>query len=102
MYMYGGHTSRRFEGALSYLNVKTRTWSQLCPETAKGPMRKAGCGLVHFNHNKLVVIGGYGYPTGPTQPGSSFIRDTMFTDGRGLSNEFHVFDISQGSHSQVH
>ena len=102
VYMYGGRTSSRFEGALSYLNVKTLTWSLLCPGTAKGPMRKVGCGLMHFNHNKLVVIAGYGYPTGPTQPGSSFIRDTSYTDGRGWSNEFHVFDISQGSHSQVH
>ena len=47
VYMYGGHTSRRFEGALSYLNVKTLTWSQLCPETAKGPMRKVGCCLLY-------------------------------------------------------
>ena len=102
MYMYGGYAWEGFGGALSYLNVKTLTWSQLCPETAKGPMTKVGCGLVHFNHNKLVVIAGYGYPTGPTQPGSSFIRDTRFIDGRGWSNEFHVFDISQGRHSQVH
>ena len=61
--------------------------------------RKVGCGIVHFNHNKLAVIGGYGYPTGPTQPGSAFIRKT---DGSGMSNEFHVFDISQGSQSRVH
>ena len=99
MYMYGGYSSKGLDGALSYLNVKTLTWSLLCPETGGGPMRKVGCGIVHFNHNKLAVIGGYGYPTGPTQPGSAFIRKT---DGSGMSNEFHVFDISQGSQSRVH
>ena len=101
MFFYGGSSGERGSEILSLLEVKTLTWSLLCPETAGGPMRKWGCGMVLFNNNKLAVIGGYGWPTGPTQPGSTFIRDTRSTDGRGLSNEFHVFDISQGSHSQV-
>ena len=102
VYMYGG-ANNKFEGVLSCLNVKTLTWSQLSPaRTAGGPMRKVGCGIVHFHHNKLAVIGGYGYPTGPTQPGSSFLRDTGYSDGSGWTNEIHVFDISQGSDGQVH
>ena len=68
----------------------------LLSKTAGGPMRKAGCGMVHFHHDKLAVIGGYGYPTGPPQPGSTFIN--VGTDGRGATNEIHVFDLSQGSH----
>ena len=92
------------KGVLSCLNVKTLTWSQLslAGGTAGAPMRKTGCGIVHFHHDKLAVIGGYGIPTGPTQPGSSFIRDTGHTDGRGWTNEIHVFNISQGSDGQVH
>ena len=103
MYMYGG-ANNKFEGVFSCLNVKTLTWSQLslAGGTAGGPMRKVGCGIVHFHHDKLAVIGGYGIPTSPTQPGSSFIRDTGHTDGRGWTNEIHVFDISQGSDGQVH
>ena len=103
VYMYGGFKDK-LEGVLSCLNVKTLTWSQLslAGGTAGGPMRKAGCGIVHFHHDKLAVIGGYGIPTGPTQPGSSFIKDTRHTDGRGWTNEVHVFDISQGSDSPVH
>ena len=102
VYMYGG-VKDKYGDVLSCLNVKTLTWSQLSPaRTAGGPMRKVGCGIVHFHHDKLAVIGGYGIPTGPTQPGSSFIKDTRFTDGRGYTNEVHVFDISQGSDSQVH
>ena len=100
IHVYGGHCDNNFSGVLSCFNVKTLTWSQLCPAgTAGGPMGKIACGMVYFNHDKLAVIGGYGFPTGPTQPGSSFIRDT---DRRGWTNEVHVFDLSQGSHSQVH
>ena len=105
VYMYGGFSGKRLEGVLSCLNVKTLTWSLLCSETDGGPMNKYGSGMVMFKHmhdDKVAVIGGYGIPTGPTQPGATFTRDTRYTDGSGWSNEFHVFDISQGSHSQVH
>ena len=79
--------------------MKTLTWSLLCPEAvAGGPMRKIGCGFVMFHGDKLAVIGGYGSPTGPTQPGSLFIRTTNVTDrDLGLTNEHHVFNTSQGS-----
>ena len=102
VYMYGG-VKDGYDGVLSCLNVKTLTWSWLSPEggTAGGPMRKAYSGMVHFNDDKLVVIGGVGFPTGPTQPGSSFIREIRFTDGRGWTNEIHMFDLSQGSHMAI-
>jgi hypothetical protein len=102
VYMYGG-TDTEFEGALSCLNfgVKTSTWSQLCPaETVGGPMRKGLCGMVHFYNDTLAVIGGYGYPNGPIQPESVFIRNPKATSGIGWTNEIHIFDISQGSDSQ--
>ena len=106
LFVYGGYcddTESSISGVLSCLDTKTLTWSQLCPaEIAGGPMRKAACGMVHFHRDKLAVIGGLGIPTGPTQPESSFIKDILETDGRGWTNEIHVFDISQGSHSQVH
>ena len=109
VYMYGG-LNHNIEGVLSCLNMKTLIWSRLCPAgTAGGPMGKGACGMVHFHHDKLAVIGGYGIPSGPTQPGSSFIRNTPTqpgssfirntykTDGRGWTNEIHVFNLSQGS-----
>ena len=61
-----------------------------------GPMRKDASGMVHFNSNKLAVIGGYGHPAGPIQPESSFIPNERFTDGTGWTNEIHVFDICAG------
>ena len=106
LFMYGGYyadTVSSVSGVLSCLNIKTLTWTQLCPAgTAGGPMRKIACGMVYVSSDKLAVIGGLGLPTGPTQPRSSFIVSTEFTDGRGWTNEIHVFDLSQGSHSQVH
>ena len=97
VFTYGGSSGKRPEGVLSRLNLETLTWSQLSPETAGGPMRKTGCGLI-IVQDKLVLIGGYGDPTGPIQPQ---VRDTRYTDGRGWSNEIHEFNMSQGSHSQV-
>ena len=103
VYMYGGDNGKRYEGALSCLNVKSLTWSLLCPgEVAGGPMRKNGCGIVMFHGDKLAVIGGTGYPTGPAQAGSKFIKYTSVDDRRGWTNEFHVFNIGQGSvHLQI-
>ena len=67
MFIYGGC----YDGAatsnneiLSCLDLTTLTWSQLSPAgTAGGPMRKNSCGIVHFHHDKLAVICGYGFPT---------------------------------------
>ena len=64
---------------------------------ADGPMRKAGCGMVTFFQDQLAMFGGYGIPTGPTQPGAMFTESTtLFTNGRGWSNELHVFNITEG------
>ena len=96
--MYGGSSRKRREGVLSLLNLETLTWSQLSQEdTAGGPMRKDSCGMVCFHGDQLAVIGGYGYLTGPTQPGASFIKNTNFTDGRGWTNEVHIYDINRGN-----
>ena len=104
VYMYGGQNTI-VENALSCLNcsvnLKTPTWSQLSPaETIGSPMRKSLCGMVHFHDDKLAVIGGYGYPNGPIQPGSVFIRNPNATSVSGWTNEIHIFDIDQGSDIQ--
>ena len=97
LYMYGGYSGKRREDVLSLLSLKTLTWSQLCQEaTAGGPMRKSSCGMVSFHGDQLAVIGGYGIPTGPTQHGASFIRNTNDTDGAGWTNEVHIYNINQG------
>ena len=54
-------------------------------------MRKVGCGMVACD-SKLVLFGGYGIPSGPTQSGAEFIKNSTYTDGRGWTNEVHTFD----------
>ena len=49
--------------------------------------------MVSFFQDKLATFGGYGIPTGPIQPGATFIKDP-FDTGIGWSNELHVFDIT--------
>ena len=99
LFLYGGEVPGSLYGALSRLDMKTLTWSLLCPEAVAGdPMRKVYCGIVMFHGDKLAVIGGYGSPTGPTPPESVFIRDTNVTHRiAGHTNELHVFNTSQGS-----
>ena len=58
-------------------------------------MPKYGCGMIAFR-NGLVVFGGYGEPRRPTEP-QSYITKTSYTDGRGWTNEFHIYNISEGN-----
>ena len=99
LYTFGGFDGDQLHCTLSQLELKTLTWSQLSDMAEDGPMRKDASGMVHFSSNKLAVVGGYGHPAGPIQPGSSFIPNERFTDGTGWTNEIHVFDICAGSHS---
>ena len=46
--------------------------------------------------NMLILFGGYGYPSGPTQPGAEFKKDSKFTGGAGWTNELHTFDLKEG------
>jgi len=60
-------------------------------------MRKAGCGMVPYGQDRLALFGGAGIPTGPTQPGATFTKDTNSTGGEGRSNELHIFNINEGT-----
>ena len=72
----------------------TLEWRELQPlNQADGPMRKAGCGMITDLQNQLATFGGHSFCTGPTQPGAMF---TVDTNGKGWSNELHIFDITRG------
>ena len=96
LYTFGGFDGEQLHSTLSRLELKTLTWSQLSAVAEDGPMRKDASGMVHFDSNKLAVIGGYGHPAGPIQLGSSFIPNEKFTDGTGWTNEIHVFNVRAG------
>ena len=98
LYVYGGmDTNYAWHGELHKLDSGSLSWIQLTEESdASGPMKKNACGLVFVGQHQLVIIGGYGVPHGPTQPGSSFIKNTKSTSGSGWTNEIHVFDLEGG------
>ena len=91
-YFYGGKNGSTWHDSLYQLNTKSLKWQQLSPA---GPMKKDGCRMVAYK-NQLVLFGGYGIPSGPTQPGAEFVRDTSYTDGRGWTNELHSYDPETG------
>ena len=95
LFSFGGLDDKKYFNAVHRLDTKTWHWCQLSPQNAEGaPMPKCGCRMISFGDN-LGVFGGYGLPRGPTEP-QSFIKDTRFTDGRGWTNEFHIYHLKEG------
>ena len=97
VYLYGGYDGSCHQSSLHQLDTRSSTWKQL---SSAGPMRKVGCGLVACD-SMLVLFGGYGFPSGPTQPGAEFIKSSRFTDGRGWTNEVNTFDLKEGKGMRV-
>ena len=94
-FSFGGHCDGSHFNTLHRLDTKTWHWYQLSPQNADGaPMPKYGCGMISFG-SSLVVFGGYGISQRPTEP-HSFIKNAKFTDGKGWTNEFHIFNLSEG------
>ena len=95
LYTYsGGDGDSLYTGTLIQLDTSTMEWKLLTSDI--GPMKKRGAGMIALNGEQLAVLGGYGIPTSPTQPGSSFVRNCSRSDGRGWTDEFHIFNISNG------
>ena len=92
LYLYGGTDGSGYQGCLYQLDIKSRKWQQL---SSDGPMRKYACGMITYG-KKLVLFGGCGFPSGPTQPGAQFVRDIRCNDGIGWTNELHMFDLEDG------
>ncbi len=94
LYTYGGMdiAAGGYDGSLHCLDTRTLMWSKLA---STGPMKKQGCSMIAYEDH-LLLFGGYGVPSGPTQPGSEFVLNDDVTDGSGCTNELHTFDIRKG------
>ena len=94
--MYGGSDGSNYRGGLYKLSSEKWSLTQLSDESdVNGPLKKGGCGMVCFNKNKVAVIGGYGPPPASLQPGASFSKNERYSDGRGWTNEIHIFDTDE-------
>ena len=63
-------------------------------------MKKRDAGMIALSSNLLCVIGGYGIPSGTIHPTSKFTKDHRYSDGRGWTNEVHVYN-TETSMSQL-
>ena len=104
LYTYGGHNGSSFSNTLHELNLTDFSWLQLPAKNPdRGPIPKAGCGMIAVNANTFSIIGGYGLPT--TTPHPTFIKNPNSSDGRGWTNELHNYNTVSGTiitRSQVH
>ena len=97
LFSFGGTAGRQLFNTVHRLDTEKLRWCQVSPQNADGaPMPKSICGMIAFG-NSLGVFGGYGVPRGPAEP-QSFIKNTRYTDGIvGWTNEFHVYNLSEGN-----
>ena len=90
LYLYGGYGGGSRRGDLYELNIKNWTWRKVCDGGAGGPGKKAGCRMISYQ-DQLLVVGGY-YGFGKTlssrQAGASYER--------GWTNEVHSYNLTTG------
>ena len=95
LYSFAGVDGIARHNSLHVLDIDTLVWKEISM-TTNVPMPKSECGMVFFATHHLATIGGYGHPTQAIQAGSSFHKRPDLTDGSGWTNEFHVFDVTEG------
>ena len=102
LYYFGGTDGRSPYSSLHSLNTETLEWRELQSKNpADQPMPKFDHGIVTYHDEtvdvtSIAVFAGYGKPVTPIQPGSTFIQNTNYTDGRGWTNELHLFNLTNG------
>jgi len=84
----------RRQNSLHVLDTDMLVWKDI--SGPNGPVPKSACGMVFFGSHYLATIGGYCVPKQPIQHGTTFIKDPNCSDGRGWTDEFHIFDITEG------
>ena len=100
LYHFGGTDGRSPYNTLHSLDTLLLNWRELhghAQNPADQPMPKIACGLITYTDAaSFAVFAGYGIPRYPTQPGSRFVQDTNRTDGSGWTDEFHLFNLTNG------
>ena len=102
LYHFGGRYGRFYYNALHSLNTETQQWKELHQRNSTNqPMPKSACGIAAY-YNKalgitnLAVFAGYGRLNNGTKAKERFVPHDKFSDGRGWTNEFHLFNLKNG------
>ena len=98
LYYFGGTDGYSYYNSLHCINSVTAEWKELSSQhPVNQPMPKSGFGIVTYTDTaSLAVFAGYGIPYCPTQAGAKFVQSTKYSDGRGWTNEFHLFNLTNG------
>lgn len=100
LYYFGGecgHVNCYHNSIYSLNTVGEMRWTELIPTTSDGeaPMKKIGCGIVHFSdegEDLLFVVGGYGPNPTSRQDGSHYQpAGSRYT----RTNEQHMFSLAK-------
>lgn len=67
-------------------------WSLLASD---GPIRMVGGRMIEHNNN-LLLFGGYGVPSDPSESGAEFVKNSHLDSGIGWSNKLYAFDLKKG------
>ena len=110
LYFFGGRPPDNYYSfnnslfKISYEDGRYRCYELSGSNAGENPMPKGriSSGLFAFGSTGdfLGLAGGY-YPSNPSVPGSSFIKD-RYSDGGGWTNEFHVYNLKEGSFAPSH
>ena len=80
LYCFGGFNGSSYFNDLHKLNLETFQWSKVHPnnDQTNWPMPKSGCGFTAINQKTLCCFGGVRL-------------------GSGRTNEFHLYDVQEGT-----
>ena len=80
LFVFGGYDGVSWHNTLFKLDLHSFQWEQVqVSNPSGGPQKKAGCRMVSYGDNQLVVFAGY--------------------TGRRRTDELHVFDLDKGEYS---
>ena len=80
LFVFGGSDGVSWQNSLFKLDLHTSRWEQVqVSNPSSGPQKKAGCGMVSYRDNQLVVFAGH--------------------TGSAITDKLHVFDLNKGEYS---
>ncbi len=94
IYYFGGSDGTLYSNALHEFDSIASHWRALDsanPDAA--PMAKRDSAIIAVDDETLCTLGGFGMPNGRPPAGFRFVRSSARSDGRGHTNEIHLYSL---------